>query len=116
MVYVDSLGIYVNKVEDLRDKVSEDMYSVIEHLISVENEEIEEKYFDLQDEFEVCEQELKDCRGSFNEILSLTNRFNNMLDDLYEYISDSKRIDRKKILSKLKHIEMSVVEKIINQI
>ena len=26
MLYVPTLGIYVNKVEDLRDKVSEDIY------------------------------------------------------------------------------------------
>lgn len=116
MVYVDSLGIYVNKVEDLRDKVSEDIYEVIEHLSSVDTRDIEEKYFNLQDEFEVYEQMLESYRSSFNEILDLVDKFDNTLDELYDYVSDSKRIDRKKILSSLKGIDVLLIKNIINQL
>ena len=116
MVYVDSLGIYVNKVEDLRDKVSEDMYQAIEHLTVVESEDMEEKYFNLQNEFEVYEHMLENYRSSFNEILDLVDKFDNTLDKLYDYISDAKRIDRKKILSSLKNIDVLLIKNIINQL
>lgn len=116
MVYVDSLGIYVNKVEDLRDKVSEDIYEVIEHLSSVDTRDIEEKYFNLQDEFEVYESMLENYRSSFNEILDLVNKFDNELDELYDYVSDTKRINRKEILSSLKNIEIELIKNIINKL
>ena len=38
MTYVKELGLYINKVEGLRDKVSEDMYAAIETMVISEGE------------------------------------------------------------------------------
>jgi len=116
MVYVDSLGIYVNKVEDLRDKVSEDIYEVIEHLSTVDTTDIQEKYLNLQSEFEAYESMLENYRSSFNEIIDLVDKFDSKLDELYDYILDVKRIDRNKILSSLKDIDILLIKNIINQL
>ena len=113
MVYVESLGIYVNKVEDLRDKVSEDLYQAIEHLTTVESESIEEDYENLKVEFEAYESMLDDYNSAFNEIINLVDKFDKELNNLYDYVSDSKRINREKILSSLKDIEVDLIEKII---
>ena len=51
MYYINEFGIYVNKVEDLRGNVSEELYEVIEKLMN-ENEinEINEENNILKDE------------------------------------------------------------------
>lgn len=113
MVYVESLGIYVNKIEDLRDKVSEDLYEAVEHLTTVESESIEEDYGNLKAEFEAYESMLDDYNSAFNEIINLVDKFDKELNNLYDYVSDSKRINREKILSSLKDIEVDLIEKII---
>lgn len=113
MMYVESLGIYVNKVEDLRGKVSEDIYEVIEHLIATNEDSYEEDYWNLEKEFNVYESELENFRVSFNEILSLVDKFDNELCELYDYVSDAKRINREKILSSLKKIEVELISNII---
>ena len=113
MVYVESLGIYVNKVEDLRDKVSEDLYQAIEHLSTVEVESYEEDYWNLKEEFEAYEGMLDSYNSAFNEIINLVDKFDKELNNLYDYVSDSKRISREKVLSSLKDIEVDLIEKII---
>lgn len=82
----------------------------------MDTRDIEEKYFDLQDEFEVYEGMLENYRSSFNEIIDLVDKFDSKLDELHDYILDSKRIDRKKILSSLKDIEVFLIKNIINQL
>ena len=61
-MYIKELGIYINKVEDLRDKVSEDMYAAIESLVINSGEYSDSEYRNLQDEFETYEAMLDDYR------------------------------------------------------
>ena len=61
MVYIKELGIYVNKIEDLRDKVSEDMYAAIEYLVS--DSTFQEEYDSLKSEFESYEWSLEENRN-----------------------------------------------------
>ena len=49
MTYVKELGLYINKVEDLRDKVSEDMYAAIESLVLNAGEHSDSEYRNLQE-------------------------------------------------------------------
>lgn len=115
MVYVESLGIYVNRVEDLRDKVSEDLFEAIEYLTYAENEDLEDSYENLKCEFEAYELNMEHMRSGFNEILDLTDKFDNELNDLYDYVSDTKRINREKILDTLKKIEVELISNIIKR-
>ena len=115
MVYVESLGIYVNRVEDLRDKVSEDLFEAIEYLTYTENEELEDNYENLKCEFETYELDMEFVRSGFNEILDLTDKFEEELNDLYDYVSDAKRINREKILDSLKRIEVELIANIIKR-
>ena len=48
MTYVKELGLYINKVEDLRDKVSEDLYAAIENLVVNAGEYTDREYRDLK--------------------------------------------------------------------
>lgn len=115
-MYVESLGIYVNNVEDLRDKISEDMYELIEHLIATENDSLEEDYCNLKDELEVYEYELESFRSSFNEILSLVNKLNKELGELYDYVSNTKRINREKIFNSIKKVKLESIQDIIDNL
>ena len=116
MLYVPTLGIYVNKVEDLRDKVSEDIYDAIECLVEEGNDEIHEKYEILKDEFEVYESELENLRSAYNEIKDLVDKFEEELDNLYEYVEDTKRMNRDKILNSIKKVEIELINNIINKL
>lgn len=111
MVFIESLGIYVNKVDDLRDKISEDLYEAIEHLTTVES--FEKDYWNLKEEFEAYELMLDDYSSAFNEIINLVEKFNSELDRIYDYISDAKRLNREKILNSLKDVEVELIKKII---
>ena len=113
MTYVKELGLYINKVEDLRDKVSEDMYAAIEALVINSGEHSDSEYRNLQDEFEAYESMLDDYRHSFFEVNCILEEYEKKLNKLYDYISDTKRINREKILSSLKDIEVDLIEKII---
>lgn len=102
MYYINEFGIYVNKVEDLRGNVSEELYEVIEKLMN-ENEinEINEENNILKDELHSYEMSMEEFRFNMNEIENISDNIENDIFKLMDYLSSAKRIDRREIESKL---------------
>ena len=102
MYYINEFGIYVNKVEDLRGKVSEELYEVIEKLMN-KNETNEENNI-LQDELHSYEMSMEELRFNMNEIENISDKIEDDIFKLMDYTTNAKRIDRREIESKLCHI------------
>ena len=102
MYYIDEFGIYVNKVEDLRDNVSEELYEVIEKLMN--KNEINEENNILKDELHSYEMSMEELRFNMNEIENISDNIEDDIFKLMDYLSSAKRIDRREIESKLCHI------------
>lgn len=100
MYYVQEFDIYVDKIEDLRDKISEDLYETLEKLIDKETEPINT----LKEEMEVYEAEVEYLRYKLNDISSLSDKIEQDIDDLIDYIINTKRINRREIESELNQI------------
>ena len=60
MSYVESLGAYINKVEDLRGNVNDDVVEVVEELIEISLEENFEDYYTKEDEVIWLREKLED--------------------------------------------------------
>ena len=99
MYYINEFGIYVNKVEDLRGTVSEELYEVIEKLMN-ENEINEENNI-LKDELHSYEMSMEELRFNMNEIENISDNIEDDIFKLMDYLSSAKRIDRREIESKL---------------
>ena len=99
MYYINEFGIYVNKVEDLRGKVSEELYEVIEKLMN-KNETNEENNI-LKDELHSYEMSMEELRFNMNEIENISDNIEDDIFKLMDYLSSAKRIDRREIESKL---------------
>ena len=100
MYYVQEFDIYVDKIEDLRDKISEDLYETLEKLIDKETESIDI----LKEETEVYEAEVEYLRYKLNDISSLSDKIEQDIDNLIDYIINTKRINRREIESELNQI------------
>ena len=99
MYYIDEFGIYVNKVEDLRGNVSEELYEVIEKLMN--KNEINEENNILKDELHSYEMSMEELRFNMNEIENISDNIEDDIFKLMNYLSSAKRIDRREIESKL---------------
>lgn len=99
MYYINEFGIYVNKVEDLRGKVSEELYEVIEKLMN--KNEINEENNILKDELHSYEMSMEELRFNMNEIENISDNIEDDIFKLMDYLSSAKRIDRREIESKL---------------
>lgn len=99
MYYMDEFGIYVNKVEDLRGNVSEELYEVIEKLMN--KNEINEENNILKDELHSYEMSMEELRFNMNEIENISDNIEDDIFKLMDYLSSAKRIDRREIESKL---------------
>ena len=99
MYYIDEFGIYVNKVEDLRGNVSEELYEVIEKLMN--KNEINEENNILKDELHSYEMSMEELRFNMNEIENISDKIEDDIFKLMDYLSSAKRIDRREIESKL---------------
>ena len=99
MYYIDEFGIYVNKVEDLRGNVSEELYEVIEKLMN-KNETNEENNI-LKDELHSYEMSMEELRFNMNEIENISDKIEDDIFKLMDYTTNAKRIDRREIESKL---------------
>ena len=71
MYYIDEFGIYVNKVEDLRGNVSEELDEVIEKLMN--KNEINEENNILKDELHSYEMSMEELRFNMNEIENISD-------------------------------------------
>lgn len=99
MYYINEFDIYVSKIEDLRGKVSEELYEVIEKLMN-KNETNEENNI-LKDELHSYEMSMEELRFSMNEIENISDNIEDDIFKLMDYLSSAKRIDRREIESKL---------------
>ena len=99
MYYINEFGIYVNKVEDLRGNVSEELYEVIEKLMN--KNEINEENNILKDELHSYEMSMEELRFNMNEIENISDKIEDDIFKLMDYLSSAKRIDRREIESKL---------------
>ena len=106
MYYINEFGIYVNKVEDLRGNVSEELYEVIEKLMNKsetneENNILNEENNILKDELHSYEMSMEEFRFNMNEIENISDNIEDDIFKLMDYLSSAKRIDRREIESKL---------------
>ena len=104
MYYINEFGIYVNKVEDLRGKVSEELYEVIEKLMNKNETNEENNILEnniLKDELHSYEMSMEELRFSMNEIENISDKIEDDIFKLMNYLSSAKRIDRREIESKL---------------
>ena len=115
MTYVKELGLYINKVEDLRDKVSEDLYAAIENLVVNAGEYTDREYRDLKSEFEAYESMLDSCHSACYEVLNIMEEYEKKLSELYDYVSYAKRINRDKITDVLAEIDLDKISNSITQ-
>ena len=113
MVYIKELGIYVNKVEDLRDKVSEDMYVAIENLVYSSSSNMQKDYDALESEFKSYEWSLEEDGNAFSEILDLVDDFDHKLDEILNYLYSTKRINREKLSQDIRNIKLDLIRKSI---
>ena len=114
MSYVESLGTYINKVEDLRGNVNDDVVEVVEELIEVSLEENFEDYYTKEDEviwlrekLEDSEQVAKEQRKAIKEQIDRLKELDKKLDMLFDYIEDAKRLSREKIKDAIKNIDLN---------
>ena len=114
MSYVESLGAYINKVEDLRGRVEDDVVEMVEELIEVSLEENFEDYYTKEDEIiwlreklEDSEQVAKEQRKAIKEQIDRLKELDKKLDILFDYIEDAKRLSREKIKDAIKNIDLN---------
>ena len=90
MYYLDSKGIYVNDIEDLRDIVTDDIYEAVE---GMHNDEIRQLKDECDTGYEIIEQyegRLDECKSNLYEAQELCKQLLNMVDS-------SKRLNRDKL-------------------
>ena len=121
MSYVESLGTYVNKVEDLRGRVEDDVVEMVEELIEVSLEENFEDYYTKEDEvvwlrekLEDFEQVAKEQRKAIKEQIDRLKELDKKLDMLFDYIEDAKRLSREKIKDAIKNIDLNDISEELN--
>ena len=114
MSYVESLGVYINKVEDLRGNVNDDVVEVVEELIEISLKENFEDYYTKEDEviwlrekLEDSEQVAKEQRKAIKEQIDRLKELDEKLDTLFDYLEDAKKLSREKIKDTIKNIDLN---------
>ena len=113
MSYVSSLGIYVNKVTDLIGNVNDDVVEIVEELIEDSLEENYPDYYEKEDEVIWLREKLEDAESFYQqqleiikEQISKLKKLDKELNVLYDYLEDSKRINRDKIKKSVSKIDV----------
>ena len=117
MSYVSSLGVYVNKVEDLIGKVNDDVVEIVEELIEVSLEEEFDGYYEkegeiiwLREKLNCSERLAKEQEKVIKEQISKLKELDKKLNVLYDYLEDSKRINRDKIKKSITKIDVEDIK------
>ena len=100
MYYLDN-GNIINSIEGLQDNVSNDIYNAIEGL---HNEVVN----NINDDLECCKYELNCYELKLDDTKSQLYDANNILQELEEYILNSKRINRNVIIEYIKSLKSSI--------
>ncbi len=112
MRYISSLGIYITKLEDLRDKIDDDLYNWIE--IHQDTEGYKGKFEELKEEFDYYTDVAKSNDVCFSKISSLLENSVETLHQLEDYIIETDRLSRKKILSFISSVNLKEIEETID--
>ena len=107
MSYVESLGVYINKVEDLRGNVNDDVVEVVEELIEISLKENFEDYYTKEDEIEWLREKLYHSEKVVKEQIGKLKELDEKLDTLFDYLEDAKRLSREKIKDAIKNIDLN---------
>ena len=90
MYYLDSKGVYVNDIEDLRDIVTDDIYEAVEGLHNDEIKQLKDECDTGDELLEEYECRLDECKSNLCEAQELCKQLLNMVDS-------SKRLNRDKL-------------------
>ena len=90
MYYLDSKGIYVNDIEDLRDIVTDDIYEAVE---GMHNDEIKQ----LKDECDTGDEIIEEYACRLDECKSNLYEAQELCKQLLNILTDSKRLNRDKL-------------------
>ena len=90
MYYLDSKGIYVNDIEDLRDIVTDDIYEAVEGMHNDEIRQLKDECDTGDEIIEEYEVRLDECKSNLYEAQELCKQLLDMVDS-------SKRLNRDKL-------------------
>ena len=90
MYYLDSKGIYVNDIEDLRDIVTDDIYEAIEGIHNDDIRQLKDECDTGDELLEEYECRLDECKSNLYEAQELCKQLLNMVDSI-------KRLNRDKL-------------------
>ena len=90
MYYLDSKGVYVNDIEDLRDIVTDDIYEAVEGMHNDEIRQLKDECDTGDEIIEEYEVRLDECKINLYEAQELCKQLLNMVDS-------SKRLNRDKL-------------------
>ena len=90
MYYLDSKGVYVNDIEDLRDIVTDDIYEAVEGMHNDEIKQLRDECDTGDELLEQYECRLDECTSNLYEAQELCKQLLNMVDS-------SKRLNRDKL-------------------
>ena len=90
MYYLDSKGVYVNDIEDLRDIVTDDIYEAIEGMHNDDIRQLKDECDTGDEIIEEYEVRLDECKSNLYEAQELCKQLLNMVDS-------SKRLNRDKL-------------------
>ena len=90
MYYLDSKGVYVNDIEDLRDIVTDDIYEAVEGMHNDEIRQLKDECDTGDEIIEEYEVRLDECKSNLYEAQELCKQLLDMVDS-------SKRLNRDKL-------------------
>ena len=88
MHYISEKGIYVNKMEDIRDLVSEDVYNAVEKIHEEEILELKDECKSGDEIIEEYEMRFEDCKSQLYEAQRIARI-------LLDTVDGEKRLNRK---------------------
>ena len=89
--------------------------AAIENLVVNAGEYTDNEYRNLKSEFEAYESMLDSCHSVCYEVLNIMEEYEKKLNELYDYVSYAKRINRDKITGVLAEIDLDKISNSIAQ-
>nr|DAJ41357.1 MAG TPA: hypothetical protein [Caudoviricetes sp.] len=101
MLYYLNNGMIVNSIEGLQNNIDDDVYEAVEGL---HNEEINE----LKEDIQYYKYEKENYELRFNDTKSQLYNAQRVIEELKDYIKDSKRINRNTILEYILELQNTI--------
>lgn len=106
MNFVPSLDIYVSKTDDLRGKINDDLFECVETLVNNDDDNLQYQYDCLKEEFCSYEHTLDSYTSDMFDTQTELEQMIEKIDELWDYISDAKRLNRDTLKDMLKKIDI----------